>query len=71
MDSANEPTTERSAAFGPAEDYAAPALIVLGHVRDLTEHHHHHHHHHHRHPWDGPNGLHPPGLPPPLFNGSA
>jgi hypothetical protein len=55
---------------GPAKEYVAPALIVLGHVRDLTEHHPHHHHHHH--PWDGPNGLHPPwGVPPRIFNGSA
>ncbi len=67
MRNANERKAEGSV-LESAKDYVAPALIVLGHVRDLTEHHHHHHHHHH---WDGPNGLHPPGMPPPLFNGSA
>ena len=68
MRSQTEPTAERSTSSRPAEEYVAPALVVLGHVRDLTEHHHHHHHYRH---WDTPGGLHPPGLPPPLFNGSA
>jgi len=69
MPSADKPMPEGSTPVRPADEYAAPALIVLGRIRDLTES-HHHHHHYHRH-WDGPNGLHPPGLLPPLFNGSA
>lgn len=63
-------SASRQTGDGVTADYVAPALIVLGRVRDLTEFNHHHHHHHH-HQWDGPNGLHPPGLPPRLFNGSA
>jgi len=70
MSSANKRMMEGSTPAKSADEYVAPTLTVLGHVRDLTESHHHHHHHHHHH-WDGPNGLHPPGLPPPLFNGSA
>jgi hypothetical protein len=69
MSSANNRMAEGSTPAKSADDYVAPTLTLLGQVRDLTE--SHHHHHHHRHPWDGPNGLHPPGLPLPLFNGSA
>ena len=57
-------------AAGPVSDYVAPALTVIGHLRDLTES-HHHNHHHHRHWVDPPGGLHPQGFPPPLFHGSA
>jgi len=70
MSSANNQMAEGSTPAGAAE-YVAPALIVLGRVRQLTEFNYVHHHHHHHHHWDGANGLHPPGLPPPLFNGSA
>ena len=68
MPSASKQTKEGSTPAGRADEYVAPALTVLGRVLDLTESHHHHHHHRH---WDGPNGLHPPGVPPPLFHGSA
>jgi len=68
MPSANKRVAEASMPVEPAEEYVAPELRVLGRIRDLTESHHHHRHHRH---WDGPNGLHPPGLPPPLFHGSA
>jgi len=69
MQSANNQLAEGSVPAAPADEYVPPTLTVLGRVPDLTA--NHHHHHHHRHPWDGPNGLHPPGLPPPIFNGSA
>jgi hypothetical protein len=68
MPGVNERVAQDSIPAGPA-DYAAPALTVIGHLRDLTE--SHHHHHYHRHWGDTPGGLHPPGLPPPLFHGSA
>lgn len=70
MSSANKRMAEQPMAR--EVEYVAPALIVLGRVSELTEFnffHHHHHGHHHR--WDGAHGLHPPGLPPALFNGSA
>ena len=67
MRTANERVAEGSTPAGPADEYVAPALTVIGHLRDLTESHHHHHHH-----WvDPPGGFHPPGFPPPLFHGSA
>ena len=69
MRSENERVAKGSTPAGPADDYEAPALTVIGNLRDLTESHHHHHHHYH---WgDRPGGLHPPGFPPPLFHGSA
>ena len=73
MHSTNEREAKDSTPAGPADEYVAPALTVIGHLRDLTEshHHHHHHHHHHRHWVDPPGGFHPPGFPPPLFHGSA
>jgi len=70
MSSAKKPMAGGSTPTESVDGYSAPTLIVLGHVRELTESHHHHHHHHH-HRWDGPNGLHPPGVPPPLFHGSV
>ncbi len=69
MPGVNERVAQESIPAGPADDYVAPALTVIGHLRDLTE--SHHHHHYHRHWGDTPGGLHPPGLPPPLFHGSA
>jgi hypothetical protein len=69
MHGGNERVTEGSTSSALAGDYVAPALTVLGQVRDLTA--SHHHHPLHRHWGDRPGGLHPPGFPPPLFHGSA